>query len=195
VGACCARIFHLLGRTVVAEGYHRQKPLLVKTILLMRFRLEWPLGHDFTQVGDLAGEVKSISGDCLPHLEDQNVSTEIALPGPEVPVIDESRLMAEFGGDEEILAELRDLFLEHAPPLYIAIKQAMVDQDMAVIARDGHSLKGACATYGAPRLAMVCKVIELAAKAGDWETINARSKIFEVEYEQVFNAIGNLSGC
>jgi len=123
------------------------------------------------------------------------VSTEIALPGPEMPVIDESRLMAEFGGDLEILAELRDLFLEHAPPLYEAIKQALGNRDMAVIARDGHSLKGACATYGAPRLAMVCKVIELAAKADDWKTIEAQRELFAVEYEKVFEAIGNMSAC
>lgn len=123
------------------------------------------------------------------------MNVEIALPGPDMPVIDESRLMAEFGGDEEILAELRDLFLEHAPPLYEAIKQALADQDMAVIARDGHSLKGACATYGAPRLAMVCKVIELAAKAGDWETIDAQRETFAEEYRKVFEAIGSMSAC
>lgn len=121
------------------------------------------------------------------------MSTDFALPGPDMPVIDESRLMAEFGGDREILAELRDLFLEHAPPLFEAIKQAVTDQDIAVIARDGHSLKGACATYGAPRLAMVCKVMELAAKGDDWSTINDHRDIFAEEYEKVFEAIGSLT--
>ena len=121
------------------------------------------------------------------------MSTDFALPGPDMPVIDESRLMAEFGGDREILAELRDLFLEHAPPLFEAIKQAIADQDITVIARDGHSLKGACATYGAPRLAMVCKVMELAAKGNDWSTINDPRDIFAEEYEKVFEAIGSLT--
>ena len=121
------------------------------------------------------------------------MSTTLALPGPDMPVIDESRLMAEFGGDREILAELRDLFLEHAPPLYETIKQAAADQDLAIIARDAHSLKGACATYGAPRLAMVCKVAETAAKDGDWETINELLTVLDAEYEKVFEAISNLS--
>jgi HPt (histidine-containing phosphotransfer) domain-containing protein len=121
------------------------------------------------------------------------VSTDFALPGPDMPVIDESRLMAEFGGDREILAELRDLFLEHAPPLFEAIKQAIADQDITVIARDGHSLKGACATYGAPRLTMVCKVMELAAKGDDWSTINDYRDIFAEEYDKVFEAIGSLT--
>ncbi len=119
--------------------------------------------------------------------------TDIALPGPDTPVIDESRLMAEFGGDLEILAELRDLFLDHAPPLHEAIKQAIIAEDLAVIARDAHSLKGACATYGAPRLAMVCKILEKAAKDGDWDLINEHRDLFAVEYTKVFEAIGNLN--
>ncbi len=121
------------------------------------------------------------------------MTTEIALPGPDMPVIDESRLMTEFGGDLEILAELRDLFLEHAPPLFESIKEALTSQDIAVIARDAHSLKGACATYGAPRLAMVCKAVELAAKASDWDAINAHKELFTTEYDKVFEAISSLN--
>ena len=121
------------------------------------------------------------------------MSMDLALPGPDTPVIDESRLMAEFGGDREILAELRDLFLDHAPPLFEAIRDAFTSRDLTTIARDAHSLKGACATYGAPRLAMVCKVIELAAKGGDWNVIDAHQSLFVTEYEKVFAAIGSLS--
>lgn len=121
------------------------------------------------------------------------MSADPTLPGPETPVIDETRLMAEFGGDREILAELRDLFLEHAPPLFETITAAIASGDLAAIARDAHSLKGACATYGAPRLAMVCKVLELAAKADDRQSVTAHSEMFATEYEKVFEAIGNLS--
>jgi len=120
------------------------------------------------------------------------VIKDLTLPGPELPVIDESRLLAEFGGSHEILAELRDLFLEHAPPLYDTISEAAASGDLEVIAQDGHSLKGACATYGAPRLAEVCKEMELAAKAGDLETVQAYSPYFEEEYAKVFEAIKTL---
>ncbi len=121
------------------------------------------------------------------------MSTDHSLPGPDMPVIDESRLVDEFDGDEEILAELRDLFLEHAPPLYNNIKQATSDHDLAAIARDSHSLKGACATYGVPRLAMMCKMFEDAAKVGDWDLINDHQDLFVSEYEKVFTAIASLS--
>jgi len=121
------------------------------------------------------------------------VSTDFVLPGPDTPIIDESRLMTEFGDDPEIIAELRDLFQEHAPPLYESISQAVADQDLAIIARDAHCLKGACATYGAPRLAMVCKVLELSAKNDDWGPINEHLASFRSEYEQVLHAIGNMN--
>ncbi len=117
---------------------------------------------------------------------------DLALPTPDLPVIDESRLLAEFGGDQEILAELRDLFLEQAPPLYETIVQALADGDQAVLAKEAHSLKGACATYGAPRLTMVCKEIELAAKAGDVELARAYRDHLVSEFAAVREGIARI---
>lgn len=118
---------------------------------------------------------------------------ELVLPGPEVPVIDESRLLAEFGGDREILAELRDLFLAQAPPLYTTITNALDAGDLSVLVKDAHSLKGACATYGAPRLTMVCKEIELSGKAGDLETARAWRAAFEREFAALSEGITRIA--
>ena len=124
--------------------------------------------------------------------EESIVIKDLTLPADELPVIDESRLLAEFGGNREILAELRDLFLEHAPPLYETISKAAVEGDLDVIAADGHSLKGACATYGAPRLAMVCREFEMLAKEEDLPTVRANIAHLEMEYHAVFEAIGTI---
>lgn len=118
---------------------------------------------------------------------------ELALPGPEVPVIDESRLLSEFGGDREILAELRDLFLAQAPPLYNAILEAMDRGAVPELVKDAHSLKGACATYGAPRLTMVCKEIELAGKANDLETAIAWRSAFVTEFAALSEGITRIA--
>lgn len=120
------------------------------------------------------------------------MSSEFALPSPDVPVIDESRLMAEFGGDQEILAELRDLFMEHVPPLFQDIEDAVNCGDAEEIAKNTHSLKGACATYGAPRLAAVCKSAELAARGGDVQVVKDHFEKIRTEYEQVCEAIGSV---
>jgi HPt (histidine-containing phosphotransfer) domain-containing protein len=121
------------------------------------------------------------------------VIKELVLPGPEVPVIDETRLLDEFGGDREILAELRDLFLAQAPPLHAAIIEAMDAGDLSVLVKDAHSLKGACATYGAPRLTMVCKEIELSGKAGDLETARAWRAAFEQEFAALSEGITRIA--
>ncbi|MBE0564414.1 MAG: Hpt domain-containing protein [Krumholzibacteria bacterium] len=120
------------------------------------------------------------------------MTTLLTLPGPDVPVIDESRLMSEFGGSPEILAELRDLFLAHAPPLYEGIGQALAAGGLPTIVEMAHSLKGACATYGAGRLAMVCKGLELTARAGNLEAARQWREALDREYAAVFAAIGGI---
>lgn len=104
-------------------------------------------------------------------------------------MIDETRLLEEFGGDQEILNELRDLFLEHVPPLYTDIEQACNTADKEAFAISIHSLKGACATYGAPRLAMVCKEMEDWARDGDMVSVKDAFKHLSREYESVFDQI------
>lgn len=120
------------------------------------------------------------------------MSMDFALPGTNVPIIDETRLLTEFGGDQEILNELRDLFMEHVPPLFKEIEQAIAGGNAEEIAKHTHSLKGACATYGAPRLAMVCKSAELAARGGDVQVVSENLAEIRREYEQVCSAIGNI---
>jgi len=121
--------------------------------------------------------------------EDIKVSKDLALPGPEVPVIDETRLLEEFGGDQEILNELRDLFLEHVPPLFSDIEAAANSGDAESLATNIHSLKGACSTYGAPRLAMLCKQVEMLARDGEIESVKVNFEILRSEYEKVYEQI------
>jgi HPt (histidine-containing phosphotransfer) domain-containing protein len=109
-----------------------------------------------------------------------------------MPVVDESRLMAEFGGDTAILAELRDLFMEHVPPLFQEIENAVQAGEAETIAAHTHSLKGACATYGALRLAMVCKTAELAARAGDIQLVQDHLEDLRREYTRACEAIAGM---
>lgn len=121
------------------------------------------------------------------------MSIDLSLPGPDLPVVDSERLLAEFGGCEEILNELRDLFLEHAPPMYDSILSALASGDAVTLAKDAHSFKGACATYGAPRLCQVCKIFELSAKAGDLESLKPLVENFKQEYEAVCRELGKVA--
>lgn len=120
------------------------------------------------------------------------MSQKLNAPGPEMPVIDETRLVSEFGDDAEILAELKDMFLQHVPPLYESILQAVTTGDATRLAQDAHSLKGACSTFGAPRLSAVCLEFEMFGKRGDLESAAENIDLLEQEYEAVFSSIGSV---
>jgi HPt (histidine-containing phosphotransfer) domain-containing protein len=112
--------------------------------------------------------------------------------GPDVPVLDQSRLLTEFGDDPEILGELRDLFLAHLPPLLEEIRSAYAAGDAAVLGKTAHSLKGAGATYGAERLALVCKHLEMMGKGGRLEGADSVIVQLEAELDQLTTAIAKL---
>ncbi len=88
-------------------------------------------------------------------------------PGAEVPILDQSRLLEQFGGEPEILAELRDLFLDDFPRQIEAMERGLAAGDADEVARAAHSLKGASGTFGADRVYRVTMDLEAAARAGD----------------------------
>ena len=55
------------------------------------------------------------------------------------------------GGDEELLKEIADLFVEDAPQLLEAIRVAIEAKDGAALHRAAHSLKGSVANFGAEK--------------------------------------------
>jgi HPt (histidine-containing phosphotransfer) domain-containing protein len=114
--------------------------------------------------------------------------------GPDVPVLDQSRLLAEFGDDPEILGELRDLFLAHLPSLLQEIRDACRTGDAQALGKSAHSLKGAGSTYGAERLARVCKHLELLGKSGRIEGADAVIELLEQELDKLTAAISQIQG-
>lgn len=115
------------------------------------------------------------------------------LPDATAPILDQSRLLEEFGADPEILAELRNLFLEHAPPLLGQMREAWRAGDAEALARAAHSLKGASSTYGALRMSEVCRSLELAARQGRLEGLEEGLERLERELDLVGASFGELS--
>ena len=112
--------------------------------------------------------------------------------GPDAIVLDESRLLAEFGDDPEILEELRDLFLQHIPPLLEDIKKALQAGEAARVAQAAHSLKGASSTYGAQRLAQVGLAIEKLAREDQLAAAQDVIEILQEELAKVTSEIGSV---
>lgn len=63
-------------------------------------------------------------------------------------------------GEDDLLAELIDLFLQDAPTRVTAIREAVELGNWAALAERAHSLKGSCASLGAVHMADLCARLE-----------------------------------
>ena len=130
----------------------------------------------------------------VPETKEIAVSYAKTFPNLDLPILDESRLLDEFGDDPEVLAELRELFLEHLHPLVQAIRQAQAVGDAEKAAKAVHSLKGAATTYGAERLTDVCQEVEAMVKGGQLSEAEEAINILESEMNEVFQRVNALTG-
>jgi PAS domain S-box-containing protein len=103
---------------------------------------------------------------CQPQME---ISQPAAIAS-EIAAIDPSALqeLLEMGGDEgsTFLAEVIDSYLEDAPNLLQAISEAISQGDAVALKNAAHTLKSTSGTFGAKRLAELCKSLEQMGGAG-----------------------------
>ncbi|MFP4225303.1 MAG: Hpt domain-containing protein [Desulfobacterales bacterium] len=70
-------------------------------------------------------------------------------------------------GDNELIREVLEIFLEDTPSTLEALKTGISDQSPEAVARAAHTLKGASANIAANRLRDHAYQLELKAKSGD----------------------------
>lgn len=76
-------------------------------------------------------------------------------------------------GDRGLLTSLFRLFLDDAPKKIIDIEHFAGKGELYQLERTAHSLKGAAATVGATELCRAAAELELAAKSGSADAVDA----------------------
>jgi PAS domain S-box-containing protein len=94
-------------------------------------------------------------------------------------LIDRVSLLERVEGDQELLAEMIQLFREDAPILLSAMRDALQRGDMEVLERSAHSVKGAAGNLSAKSTAAAAYRLEKDAKNKDAES--AKASLAEVE--------------
>jgi len=79
---------------------------------------------------------------------------------PVVTVYDRSVALHHVGDDDEILAQLVQMFFEQAPEHVTKAENALRDHDAKTLEREAHSLKGTAATLGMPGLRDAAYAVE-----------------------------------
>jgi two-component system, sensor histidine kinase and response regulator len=69
-------------------------------------------------------------------------------------------------GDDDLLGELIDLFLQDAPTRLASIRHAIARKDWAGLMAAAHSLKGSCGSLGALHMADLCGRLERCRRTG-----------------------------
>lgn len=100
-------------------------------------------------------------------------------------LIDEDRLMKEFAGDEEILAELCVVFEAELPKMLGSIETAIQSKEMDSLERCAHTLKGAVANFHAPLVKEAAMTLEKQGRERDFENI-------QVNFEKLKKVLDEL---
>jgi two-component system sensor histidine kinase/response regulator len=86
-------------------------------------------------------------------------------------VLDHEAAMARVGGDEELLKELAQLFLEEYPRLMAELREAHAQGDARMVERTAHGLKGSVANFGAKPAVEAAYQIEQLGKGGKLDAV------------------------
>ena len=78
--------------------------------------------------------------------------------------------MARVDGDTEAFRDLSQLFFQSVLLQITALRSALEENNCTEIARSCHTIKGACANFGAKLMEGIALKMEVAAKAGDLGT-------------------------
>jgi CheY-like chemotaxis protein len=106
-----------------------------------------------------------------------------------VSVIDWSAGLAVAEGDEALLAELIQLFCADAPQRLRMLGQALAAGELASMAREAHTLKGAAAHIGARSLHRAAQDLEEAAKEQDLQATRTCYSTLEQEFRRLQAAL------
>jgi two-component system, sensor histidine kinase and response regulator len=107
----------------------------------------------------------------------------------DAPAVDEEALRTLVGGDERLMGEIIELFLEEGPRLLATIRRAVADADLRALDAAAHALKGSTANVGAATASSMALGLEAMAKRGTLGDAPAGLRTLESELNRVERAL------
>jgi HPt (histidine-containing phosphotransfer) domain-containing protein len=107
-------------------------------------------------------------------------------------IFDWNGLLHRLMGDEELAKEIIEDFLKQISGNLLAVKKALNKNDLKIIKRKSHTIKGASGNVGALKLQEIAEQIEIAGDEKDLDKarllfaeLNAQLKIFKNKLAQL----------
>lgn len=88
-------------------------------------------------------------------------------PSTPAPWFDRKGVLAQIGGDENLLREIAKVFLIDGPNLRQRLGQALTDNDLSALHATAHCAKSAVGNFGADAAVRAAMALEDATKTGE----------------------------
>ncbi len=125
----------------------------------------------------------------LPNSRVPSESPKARCPEALAGVLDWKAAVRRLDGDEDFMHELCKLFLEEAHSMRSRLESAVASEDLAVLLRAAHNLRGAGGTLAATRLTELAESIENLAHEGRSDEAHALAPTMLVEFDRLVAAL------
>ena len=111
----------------------------------------------------------------------------------DILVLDRALALSRVGGDEDLLREIAELFLDDYPQLVEKIKQALAANDPRGLERASHSLKGSVANFGADPAYQAALELERIGRTNDMSHAKAAYQRLEQSLNSLQPELADLA--
>jgi CheY-like chemotaxis protein/nitrogen-specific signal transduction histidine kinase len=108
------------------------------------------------------------------------------------PVYDRAVALKRVDGDEGLLRELVELFLDDGPRVLQELRDALAAGDAARVRRAAHTLKSSAGTFGAADAGAAAERLEILARTGDLSGAPAAAAALEEQLGRLLSALREL---
>jgi two-component system sensor histidine kinase/response regulator len=110
-------------------------------------------------------------------------------PAAEPSCVNWQHALAVVDGDENLLRELVDLFLDETPRLIAAGESALDRGDLPTLERHAHTLKGSVRHFAAPAAFEAADQVEMAARSGNVADCQTKLAPMKDAFARVLNEV------
>jgi two-component system, sensor histidine kinase and response regulator len=107
---------------------------------------------------------------------------------------DKTEALERLGGDEDLLRELCQIFVDESPKLLQKLRQGIADADADAVMRAAHGLKGELGYLGAPEATDAARELE---DMGSQKNLSRAAEVFPVldrEFAALYAALKECAG-
>ncbi len=110
--------------------------------------------------------------------------------GAVLPVFDRAAMLDRCMGDEELVQEVLDMFLDNLPQRIQELQAALDAADSQAARMAAHTIKGMAANTSAEALRAIAKEMEEAAESGDLEAVREKMEALVDRFEELRAMLG-----